>query len=134
MADTYNLYEYKDIQAKWGTARLNIYQKHTGLVPRAQEIGDVLAALNFGIQGADEAVDSPIQKTSLDFALVDAPERNTANEVWGGWESFFTSDATAYKVELVVNDVVRWTGFITPDSWEEDLSYHAPVGITARDN
>jgi hypothetical protein len=134
MADRYNLYEYKEITAKWGTARLNIYQKHTGLVPRVQKIGDVLAALNFGIQGADEAVDSPIQKTSLEFALVDAPERNKVNEAWGGWESFFTSDATAYKVELVVNGAVRWTGFITPDSWEEDLSYHAPVSIIARDN
>ena len=135
MADTYNLYEYKEIAAKWGTARLNIYKKQVGPIkPYATKIGDVLTALNFGIQGADEAVDSPIQKTSLDFALVDAPERNTANEAWGGWESFFTSDATAFKVELVVNDVVRWTGFITPDSWEEDLSYHAPVSIIARDN
>ena len=96
MADTYNLYEYKDIQAKWGTARLNIYQKQVGSIkPFAAKIGDVLAALNFGIQGADEAVDSPIQKTSLEFALVDAPEPNIVTEAWGGWESFFTSDATA---------------------------------------
>lgn len=135
MADVYNLYLYKEVETKWGTARLNIYQKQReSLKPLPSPIGDVLVSLNYGIQGAEDAVDNPIQKTSLDFSLVDAPERNTANETWGGWESFYTSDATAYKVELVVDDVVRWTGFITPDSWEEDLTWHAPVTITARDN
>lgn len=133
--DIYNLYLQKEITAKWGTAKLNIYEKKMGsLTPRPRRIGNVLSSLSFGIQGADNAVDSPIQKTSLEFSLVDAPERNTVYEAWGGWESFFTSDATAYKVELVVNDVVRWTGFITPDSWDEDLSYHAPVSIIVRDN
>jgi len=124
---------YKDIVTHGSAVRLNIYQKTT-LYPITQEIGDVLVSMSYGIQGSGEAVDEPIQKTSLEFSLADAPERNTQKERWGGWETFYTPDATGFKVELVIDGVVRWTGFITPDSWEEDLSWHAPVTITARDN
>lgn len=124
---------YKDIVTHGSAVRLNIYQK-TNLYPVVQEIGDVLVSLSYGIQGSGEAVDEPIQKTSLEFSLADAPERNNQKERWGDWETFYTPDATGYKVELIIDGTVRWTGFITPDSWEEDLSWHAPVTITARDN
>lgn len=123
----------KEIVTHGSAVRLNIYQKTT-LYPIAQEIGDVLVSFSYGIQGSGEAVDEPIQKTSLEFSLADAPERNTQKERWGGWETFYTPDATGYKVELVIDGTVRWTGYITPDAWEEDLSWHAPVTITARDN
>ena len=129
----HRLQHYKEIETHGSAVRLNIYVKTT-LYPVVTKIGDVLVSLSYGIQGADGAVDEPIQKTSLEFSLVDAPERNTANERWGNWETFFTPDATGFKVELVIDDVVRWTGYITPDSWEEDLSWHAPVSIVARDN
>lgn len=124
---------YKEIVTHGSAVRLNIYQK-TPLYPLVEEIGDVLVSLSYGIQGSGEAVDEPIQKTSLEFSLADAPERNTQKVRWGGWETFYTPDATGYKVELVIDGEVRWTGFITPDSWEEDLSWHAPVTITVRDN
>lgn len=124
---------YKEIVTHGSAVRLNIYRK-TPLYPLVEEIGDVLVSLSYGIQGSGEAVDEPIQKTSLEFSLADAPERNTQKVRWGGWETFYTPDATGYKVELLIDGVVRWTGFITPDSWEEDLSWHAPVTITARDN
>lgn len=124
---------YKTLESHGSEVTLNIYEK-TELYPRAQKIGRVLTALSYGIQSRETSVDEPIQKTSLEFGLIDAPERNTLDERWGGWERFFTPDATGFKVELVVDGAVRWTGFITPDSWEEDLSYHAPVTITARDN
>ena len=131
--EEHRLLFYKTLESHGSTVTLNIYEK-TALYPRATRIGRVLTSLSYGIQSRETSVDEPIQKTSLEFSLIDAPERNTPNERWGNWESFYTSDATGYKVELVVDDVVRWTGYITPDSWEEDLSYHAPVTITARDN
>ena len=126
---------YKSITTKGCNVTLNIYKKITSSARWLEkEIGEVLVSLNYGIQGAEDAVDSPIQKTSLEFSLVDAPELNTNDKKCGEWEEFFTPDATGYKVELVIDDVVKWTGYITPDSWEEDLSYHAPISITARDN
>ena len=134
MAD-YGLRYYKTFESHGSEVTLNIYEKITPpLYPRVTRIGRVLTALSYGIQSRETSVDEPIQKTSLTFGLVDAPERNTANERWGNWEEFFTSDATGYKVELIVDGAVRWTGYITPDSWEEDLSYHAPITVTARDN
>lgn len=129
----YRLILYKEIVTHGSAVRLNIYE-NTTIYPRKRKIGDVLVALSYGIQGSGEAVDEPIQKTSLEFSLADAPERNTLSERWGDWETFYTPDATGYKVELLIDGVVKWTGFITPDSWEEDLSWHAPVTITARDN
>lgn len=124
---------YKTFESHGSEVTLNIYEK-TELYPRALKIGRVLTALSYGIQSRETSVDEPIQKTSLEFGLIDAPEHNSLSERWGGWDAFYTSDATGFKVELVVDGTVRWTGFITPDSWEEDLSYHAPVTITARDN
>lgn len=141
MADIYNLYEYKEIAAKWGTARLNIYQKQSGsLIPRAQKIGDVLTGLHLDIEGQTEDIDAPIVKTSLTFSVVDAPERNKANEKWGDWEHFYTPDATLWKVELEGKkngeSAFRklWSGYITPDSYTETLQHHGIVTVTARDN
>jgi hypothetical protein len=125
----------KSFTTKGCDVTLNIYKKITSSARWVdKEIGEVLVSLNYGIQGSEDAVDSPIQKTSLEFSLVDAPELSTRDKICGAWEEFYTPDATGYKVELVVDDVVKWTGYITPDSWEEDLSYHAPISITARDN
>lgn len=141
MADIYNRYEYKEIAAKWGTVRLNIYQKQSGsLRPFAQKIGDVLTGLHLDIEGQTEDIDAPIVKTSLTFSVVDAPERNTANEKWGDWEHFYTPDATLWKVELEGKkngeSAFRklWSGYITPDSYTETLQHHGIVTVTARDN
>lgn len=133
MADVASILTYfKDIKTHGSSVRLNIYGKNTALLSRS--IGDVLTGLSYGIQGSGTAVDEPIQKTSLEFSLIDAPELNSLKEACGGWDVFYTPDATAFKVELLIDGTVRWTGFITPDSWEEDLSWRAPVTITARDN
>lgn len=131
--EAHRLQHYKELECNGSIVRLNIYVK-TVLYPIVTKIGNVLTSLSYGIQGSDSAIDEPIQKTSLEFGLVDAPELNTALERCGNWESFYTPDATGYKVELLIDNVVRWTGYITPDSWEEDLSYHMPINIIARDN
>lgn len=136
----YNLYYYKEITTNWGVFRLNIYKKNTGLVPISTNIGDVLAGLRLDIEGNTEDIDAPIVKTSLIFSLVDAPEKNTANEQWGDWEQFYTPDATYWKVILIGkrNDESDfrqlWSGYITPDSYIETLQYHGIVTVTARDN
>lgn len=136
----YNLYYYKEITTNWGVFKLNIYKKNTGLVPISTNIGDVLAGLRLDIEGNTEDIDAPIVKTSLTFSLVDAPEKNTANEQWGDWEQFYTPDATYWKVILIGkrNDESAfrqlWSGYITPDSYIETLQYHGIVTVTARDN
>lgn len=136
----YNLYYYKEITTNWGVFQLNIYKKNTGLVPRSTKIGDVLAGLHLDIEGNTEDIDAPIVKTSLTFSLVDAPEKNTANEQWGDWEQFYTPDATYLKVELTGKGDGEsefrklWSGYITPDSYTETLQYHGIVTVTARDN
>ena len=137
----YDLLEYKEISAKWGIFRLNIYQKHIGqLWPIAQEIGDVLTGLHLDIEGQTEDIDAPIVKTSLTFSLIDAPERNTQKVRCGNWERYYTPDATYLKVELTGkkdgSSEFRklWSGYVTPDSYTETLQHHGVVTITARDN
>jgi hypothetical protein len=137
----YDLLEYKEISAKWGIFRLNIYQKHIGqLWPIAQEIGDVLTGLHLDIEGQTEDIDAPIVKTSLTFSLIDAPERNTQKVRCGNWEHYYTPDATYLKVELTGkkdgSSEFRklWSGYVTPDSYTETLQYHGIVTVTARDN
>ena len=67
----------KSFTTKGCDVTLNIYKKITSSARWIdKEIGEVLVSLNYGIQGSEDAVDSPIQKTSLDFSLVDAGKRN----------------------------------------------------------
>lgn len=131
----YGLKYTKTLTHKGGQViTLRIYEKYDTTVPTQMTIGNVVVGLDYGIQGRESAVDSAIQKTSLSLSLIDAPERNTSTEKWGGWEEFYTPDATKYMIRLLVDGVLQWSGFVTPDSYEEELSYHAPVTITARDN
>jgi len=106
--------------------------------------------LSLQIIGGQSNILSPLLKTSLSFSLVDAYDQGTTqadgtacvnaqNEKCGRWEEFFTPDATKYKVELIskpspsASASVIWTGFITPDSWSENMIYRGSVTITARD-
>lgn len=73
----------------------------------------------------DSLIESPIVKSALTFTLVDRDG--------GMWEEFFTPDATEYKVTFLTDYTERWTGYITPDSYEEDLVYRGSISITARD-
>lgn len=73
----------------------------------------------------DNLIESPIVKSALTFTLVDRDG--------GMWEEFFTPDATEYRVTFLTDSDERWTGYITPDSYEEDLVYRGSISITARD-
>lgn len=123
---------YKDIQSQGHTWRLEILQYAKRQMPQ-YEIGQALQGLRLYMQGDQADIDTPIVKTSLQMVFVDAPDLESDRKC-GDWEVFYTSSATEYKVKLYKDDVLEWTGYITPDSFSEDLSYRGSVTIIARDN
>lgn len=128
----YGLKYFFEIDRGGHNVRLNVYQRNYDGV--AKVIGD-LQHINLEAQGANGSVVDPIVKTSLVFAVADtADKEDTATTKYGSWEEFYTPDATLYKVELKEDDAVRWTGYVTPDSWNEGLQYHGSISVTARDN
>lgn len=98
----------------------------------AKEIGAVLQGLRLYVQGDQADIDTPIVKTSLEMTFVDAPDLDSKK--CGNWEEFYTPNATQYKVLLYKDGVLEWTGYITPDSFSEDIMYRGSVTIVARDN
>ena len=114
------------------TYTLNISQRdYTG---DSLEIGD-LQALGLEIQGASGGIDAPIAKTLLHWTMADTVDMGTVGGVkHGGWEEFYTPDATLYMVDLKRGTSIIWRGYITPDSWNEPLSYRGSITVTARDN
>ena len=130
---------YKEMTHDDGkVVRLEILEKdYTGA---SMEIGPVCQALRLDIQG-DTEIDVPIVKTSLTMAFVDAPDHADAKiKKCGNWQEFYTSDATKWQVVIKVkkeaglNFVTMWGGYITPDSYNEVLTYRGSVTIVARDN
>ena len=131
-------YWYEQMQRDGRIVRLEIHQKD-GTAP-AMEIGPVVQALHLDIQGQTDDIDSPIVKTSLTMTFVDAPDHEEAgSKKCGEWMEFYTPDSTAWKVVLMVTDEDDryydiWSGFITPDSYSEQLRYRGSVTVIARDN
>jgi hypothetical protein len=123
---------YKEIVSQGHRWRLVILQDtEEALTPI--EIGQVLQGLRLSVQGDQADIDTPIVKTSLVMTFVDAPDLEEERKC-GYWEEFYTSSATEYKVELYKDGAIEWSGYITPDSFSEDLQYRGSVSITARDN
>lgn len=118
---------------------LEIYEKDG--VRSSMEIGPVIQALHLDIQGSQEDIDTPVVKTSLVMTFVDAQDHEEASsKKCGNWEEFYTSDSTYWKVLLFVKDSdvqearQIWGGYVTPDSFTEQLRYRGSVTIVARDN
>ena len=126
---------YKEIEARGISWRVEIWQDNEDDVESA-EIGPVLQGLRLVVQGDQADIDTPIVKTSLEMSFVDAPdlELGKTDRKCGDWEEFYTSSATEYQVRLYKNGIIEWTGYITPDSFSEDLRYRGSVTIIARDN
>lgn len=123
---------YKYIEANGHLWRLEIWQD-TEQTLTPVEIGPVLQALRLVVQGDQADIDTPIVKTSLEMSFVDAPGLEYERKC-GYWEEFYTSSSTEYKVLLRKDGVLEWSGYVTPDSFAEDLRYRGSVSIIARDN
>lgn len=131
---------YKDLEQPNGTiVRLEIHRKKDGdAIMVSKEIGRVVQALHLDIQGGADTIDAPIVKTSLTMTFVDAPDLEP-NKKCGYWQEFYTPDSTYWKVILMARNasgsfIEIWGGYITPDSYQEDLRYRGSVTIIARDN
>jgi len=117
---------------------LEIYEKEGA--GASVEIGPVIQALHLDIQGSQEDIDTPVVKTSLVMTFVDAPDHEEASsKKCGNWEEFYTSDSTYWKVVLKKRTASGsftpiWGGYVTPDSFTEQLRYRGSVTIVARDN
>lgn len=123
---------YKEIQQENGQIiRLEIHRKDSTLP--SVEIGRVLQVLRLDIQGGADTIDAPIVKTSLTMTFVDAPDLEEGKKC-GNWEEFYTPDSTMWKVVLKADGKTIWGGYVTPDSYQEDLRYRGSVTIIARDN
>lgn len=128
----YLLKYYKDLVSQGHRWRLEIHQDTDDAI-EAVEIGPVLQGLRLIMQGDQADIDTPIVKTSLEMVFVDAPDLEDDRKC-GYWEEFYTSSATEYRVSLIKDGVVEWTGYVTPDSFSESLQYRGSVTIIARDN
>lgn len=128
----YQLKYYKEIESHGNDWRVEIWQDNENDIESA-EIGPVLQGLRLVVQGDQADIDTPIVKTSLEMVFVDAPDLEDDSKC-GDWEEFYTSSATEYQVRLYKNGSIEWTGYITPDSFSEDLRYRGSVTIIARDN
>jgi hypothetical protein len=131
---------YKEVEANGDIWRLEIWQDipadengEPTQVLTPVEIGPVLQSLRLVVQGDQADIDTPIVKTSLEMSFVDAPDLEQDRKC-GYWEEFYTSSATEYQIKLYKNNVLEWSGYITPDSFAEDLRYRGSISIIARDN
>lgn len=137
MANYGNIYRAEFRNTRGQDYRLDIYKRGYSLTAKTIK---TLAGCVLEIQGAQGDVTAPIVKTQLRFTLVDAWDivPSSAGEKWGGWDEFYTPDATLYKVKLSSLEgntaTAIWTGYVTPDSWQEELGYRKAITITARDN
>jgi uncharacterized membrane protein YgcG len=137
MAAFYDLRYWKEFEQPDGSViRLEIHSKSLqGVSLTAYEIGPVVQALALTVQGQRDDIDTPIIKTSLTMTFVDAPDHpESFLKKCGDWEEFYTNDSTYWKVILKADGTTIWGGYITPDSFSEELRYRGSVTLVARDN
>ena len=130
-------YRWTGYDNRGKAVQLDIYQKSSSSFSLTYIGG--LKDLNLKVQGGQGSVYAPIIKSSLEITLVDAPDEVVSGYKYGNWEEFYTPDATKYLVKLYrcwegSSQTLEWQGYITPDSWQESLSYRGAITITARDN
>ena len=140
MATYYLKYYAEILNFRGQLTRVEIHQR--GVQPASVlQIGDV-CGLVLELQGGQDDVFTPILKTQARLSMISSDDKPTAGGVkYGDWSEFYTPDSTLYKViiktkpnETAESWETRWTGYITPDSWQEGLEYRSSISITARDN
>lgn len=130
-------YRWTGYDNRGKAVQLDIYQKSSSSFSLTYIGG--LKDLHLKVQGGQGSVYAPIIKSSLEITLVDAPDEVASGYKYGNWEEFYTPDSTKYLVKLYrcwegSSQTLEWQGYITPDSWQESLSYRGAITITARDN
>lgn len=119
----YGIWLYKTIETQHGDVTL--YIKKRNYTGEAIEINALAPdSLTLSIDG-DKLTD-PIIGSTLTFGIIDTEQIDTTQ--------FFTPDATLYAVELYRGGTLEWSGYLTPDSYQENLSYRDTISLVARDN
>ncbi len=119
----YGIWLYKTIETQHGDVTL--YIKKRNYIGEAIEINALAPdSLTLSIDG-DKLTD-PIIGSTLTFGIIDTEQIDTTQ--------FFTPDATLYAVELYRGGTLEWSGYLTPDSYQENLSYRDTISLVARDN
>lgn len=119
----YGLLLYKEIEAPEGLHRLEVWKD--GYAGDAIEIDGLVRDSIHISKNAGDACDA-ITTSVLTFALYDTGQLD--------YSQFFTPNAVLFKVVWKMNGSARWTGYLTPDSYSENLSYRDTITLTARDN
>ena len=119
----YGLLLYKEIEAPEGLHRLEIWKD--GYAGDGIEIDGLVRDSIHISKNAGDACDA-ITTSVLTFSLYDTGQLD--------YSQFFTPNAVLFKVIWKMNGSARWTGYLTPDSYSENLSYRDTITLTARDN
>ena len=123
----YGLLLYKELTTPYGTQRIEIHKD--GFSGSAVEIAG-LHKDGITISKDSGSLTQPITTSVLTIRLSDCEEID--------YSQFFTPNATLFKViwktKITSSWETRWTGFITPDSFSENLAYRDTLTLTARDN
>ena len=99
-----------------------------------KDIGPVVQSVHLDIHAENKDITAPIVKTSLTMTFIDAPDHVEAYyKKCGNWEEFYTADSKKWKVDIQQRGDIIWQGYITPNSYQEELRYRGSVTIVARD-
>lgn len=123
----YGLFAHKEITAlrTKHVYRLEIYKKDfSGTTMELEEFSS--SPFSITLEGEGDAIYRPIIKSYLSINIIDKDQFD--------YTQFFTSDAFGFRVFLLRNGVRLWSGYITPDSFGQDLQYRSTINLVARDN
>ena len=104
---------------------IEFYRNHNieGLKVTTKPIGNVVTGVTLNMQGEQNDVDSPITKTSVSIGLINASDIKD-NQMNGAWDFFAKAGEKEWEIKVLreSDDVYVWSGFITPDSYSEQVS------------
>lgn len=123
----YGLFAHKEITAlrTKHVYRLEIYKKDfSGTAMELEEFSG--SPFSITLEGEGDEIYRPIIKSYLSINIIDKDQFD--------YTQFFTSDAFGFRVFLLRNGVRLWSGYITPDSFGQDLQYRSTINLVARDN
>ena len=123
----YGLFAHKEITAlrTKHVYRLEIYKKDfSGTAMELEEFSS--PPFSITLEGEGDEIYRPIIKSYLSINIIDKDQFD--------YTQFFTSDAFGFRVFLLRNGVRLWSGYITPDSFGQDLQYRSTINLVARDN